>query len=141
MRPVDRLMPARKAETITHCQSRTDAVLHDIAYPRPHQMRSGLGGRAGTLYQQRKSPRLAKSYHHDSLCGCDGTKGILFWLERMRLSSWISLCTHMGLDIQMCRKSLSCPGVQGPRLTLRLTPLRRPPWPGDAETLGRNSNR
>ena len=65
MRPVDRLMPARKAETITHCQSRTVVVLHDVAYVGPHQMHSELGGRANTLYQQRNSPRLARSYHHD----------------------------------------------------------------------------
>ena len=81
MRPVDRLMPARKAETITHCQSGTVAVLHDIAYVGPHQMHSESGGRASTLYQQRKSPRLAKSYHHDWLCSRVGRKGILIWLE------------------------------------------------------------
>ena len=81
MRPVDRLIPARKAETITRCQSGAVAVLHDIAYVGPHQMHSESDGRASTLYQQRKSPRLAKSYHHDWLCSRLGRKGILIWLE------------------------------------------------------------
>ena len=76
MRPVDRLMPARKAETIMHCQSGPVAVLSDIAYLGLHQMRSELGGRASTPHQQRKSPWLAKSYHHDWLCSLVGRKGI-----------------------------------------------------------------
>ena len=56
-------------------------MLHEVAYVGPHQMHSELGGRASTLYQQRKSPRLAKSYHHDWLWSRVGRKGILFWLE------------------------------------------------------------